>query len=134
MKRFTSKTQRIGELGEEICCKWLKNNGFVILDRNYTRRSGEIDIIANNKGVLHFIEVKSVSYETSDNFIESNLYNPAENVTRYKIEKCYSVIGEYLHEHHVSHETKYQFDVYLVYIDNNQVSHKIKRIENVILE
>ena len=140
MKRFTSKTQKIGELGEKICKTWLLRNGFTILESNYTKKEGEIDIIAKYKNTLHFIEVKSsllknVSYETTRSLNKRNIkqerYNPAENVTREKIKKCYKVINIYKEENNVSYETKTQFDVYIVYIDSRNLKHKIERIENI---
>ena len=129
MKQFTSETQKTGEYGEEICVKWLKNNSFEIVERNYTLPIGEIDIIAKKSNILHFIEVKSVTRENTDNMRANNLYNPGENLTREKIQKCHRVISEYRSSHNVSYET--QFDVYLVYIDNRNIRHKIERIENV---
>jgi len=142
MKQFTSKTQKIGELGEKICIKWLNNNGFKILERNYTKKSGEIDIICSKDGNLYFIEVKSanirkdiVSRENQETVTRETLrkiYNPAENVTKSKIRKCYTTIQEYLRENKVSHETKYQFDVFLVFINQNNRKHFIDRIENVV--
>ena len=131
MKQFTSKTQKIGEYGEKICTQWLGNNGFKILDLNYTLSIGEIDIIAQKNNQLHFIEVKSVSCENTDFVTRETLYNPAENVTREKIAKCYKVMRHYLKEHNVSCET--QFDVYLVYIDKRNIKHKIEKIENVFI-
>ena len=60
MKQFTSKMQITGELGEKICSAYLSKKGFNILERNYTKKYGEIDIIAQKDGVIHFIEVKSI--------------------------------------------------------------------------
>lgn len=134
MKHFSSETQKLGEYGESLCCKWLNENHFKVLERNYTKREGEIDVIARKGEVLHFIEVKSVSYETQENFDTRLIYNPAQNVTRHKIRKCYTVIKHYLREKHVSYETPFQFDVYVIYIDRNGKDHKLKRIENVVFE
>ena len=62
-KVFTSKKQKIGEIGENIACKFLVKQGFSILDRNYTKKWGELDIVARKYDKLYFIEVKSVSGE-----------------------------------------------------------------------
>ncbi|MCG2694717.1 YraN family protein, partial [Candidatus Parcubacteria bacterium] len=58
-----AKTQKqiIGNLGEGIACNYLKNEGFNIIERNYWKPWGEIDIIAQKGAILHFVEVKSVS-------------------------------------------------------------------------
>lgn len=61
---------------ENLACKWLENNGFTILLRNFYAKMGEIDIIATRAGVLHFIEVKSAKST-----------NPAYNITPAKLSK-----------------------------------------------
>ena len=48
-----------GNLAENKAVKFLCENNFTILDRNYYSRFGEIDIIAFKDNVIHFIEVKS---------------------------------------------------------------------------
>jgi len=131
MKRFTSKSQKTGEYGEEICVQFLKNAGHIIIERNYTLRIGEVDIITKKDEVLHFIEVKSVSCENTQDISRETVYNPAENVTHEKISKIQKTIFHYLKENNVSRDTKHQLDIYLVYIDSRNIRHKIERIENV---
>ena len=48
-----------GNLAEDKACKFLFDNGYTILERNFYSRFGELDIIASKDDVLHFIEVKS---------------------------------------------------------------------------
>ncbi len=51
-----------GELcikGENLAGKFLKKRGYKILKRNYSGKSGEIDIIAYDKGTISFVEVKT---------------------------------------------------------------------------
>lgn len=129
MKRFTSKTQKTGELGEDICVRYLENNGYKIIERNYTIRGGEIDIICKKLNKLHFIEVKSVSCETTEDISFNKIYNPAQNMTRSKIEKCQKTLLEYLSKNKVSCET--QLDLYLIFIDKRDLQHKISRLENI---
>ncbi len=49
----------IGDIGENYTAKYLKSNGFKILERNFSCKMGEIDIIAQKGETLHFVEVKS---------------------------------------------------------------------------
>lgn len=56
-----SKTQKIGSLGEEIAERFLVQRGFRILHRNYWRPWGELDIVAEKKDTIHFVEVKALS-------------------------------------------------------------------------
>ncbi|MDP2860884.1 MAG: YraN family protein [bacterium] len=48
-----------GKIGEDIACEFLKNRGYKILERNFQKRYGEIDIVAKDKDVLVFVEVKT---------------------------------------------------------------------------
>ena len=64
MVAFSAKRQ-LGNKGEDIACIYLKGKGFEILERNYLKPWGEIDIIAMRKGEYHFIEVKTISRATS---------------------------------------------------------------------
>jgi len=50
--------KRFGEIGEALACKYLKRHRYKILARNYSTSIGEIDIVAEDRGVLVFIEVK----------------------------------------------------------------------------
>ncbi|MGI9534854.1 MAG: YraN family protein [Thermodesulfobacteriota bacterium] len=47
------------DLGEMVACRFLKKKGFLILEKNFRSRYGEIDIIAKDSDVICFIEVKS---------------------------------------------------------------------------
>jgi putative endonuclease len=47
-----------GQAGEDMAVRALKKRGYRILERNFTSRLGEIDIVAEEKGCLVFVEVK----------------------------------------------------------------------------
>ncbi len=78
----------IGTLGEKVAEEYLRRKGYVFVDRNVSRKSGEIDLIMKNAGVLHFIEVKSA---TCDEFPaaggSSSAYNPSSNLHAFKVSK-----------------------------------------------
>lgn len=60
--------RKIGDLGEDITVKYLRKKGYQILDRNFLKSFGEIDIIAIKEGVISFdicevyIEKKTIHY------------------------------------------------------------------------
>ncbi len=56
MKFFNKKT---GFIGEDLATEELKKKGYAILERNFSNKFGEIDIIARDKNVLIFVEVKT---------------------------------------------------------------------------
>ncbi len=54
-----SINRKKGDIGEDIASKWLEiNKNYCILERNYSTRYGEIDIIAQDNNFYVFIEVK----------------------------------------------------------------------------
>ncbi len=50
---------KLGQKGEGIAAAFLKTQGYVIIEQNFKTRIGEIDIIADDRGTLSFIEVKT---------------------------------------------------------------------------
>ena len=48
-----------GKYGEDIACRWLRENGFMLRERNWRNGRYEIDVIAERYGVIHVIEVKT---------------------------------------------------------------------------
>jgi len=59
MQNQSYGTRRLGSGGEATVATWLQHQGFTIIERNYTTRTGEVDIIAERGEVLAFVEVKT---------------------------------------------------------------------------
>lgn len=129
-KVFTSKNQKNGELGEGIAVKYLQGKGYRILERNYTRKCGEIDIVAQKGGRILCIEVKS-RLVRSFNAKAMLTVNPAENMHGKKQQRFRAVIAEYLTEHKVG--SNWRADVILVYINSAARIARVHHIQNVIL-
>ena len=49
----------VGQQGETLACQYLARQGYRLIARNYRTRLGEIDIIAEERGTLVFVEVKT---------------------------------------------------------------------------
>ena len=56
---MTQKRLQLGKHGEEATVKYIKKQGYRILEKNFRTKTGEIDIIAEDKKVVAFIEVKT---------------------------------------------------------------------------
>lgn len=110
--------------------KHLVKHCYNVLDRNYRKKWGEIDIIAKKDGIIHFIEVKTinVSYETNN-----GNHQPEENVHYWKRQRLARAIKTYLLENKVSDETEWQVDVLAVFLDFKTKRAKIRITENVLL-
>lgn len=67
----------IAVIGEELASNFLKKNGYKIIERNFRRGYGEIDIISIKDNALIFSEVKT---RTSENF-----GTPFESITSWKL-------------------------------------------------
>lgn len=61
--RSTPAPDPLGERGENVAAKYLRNQGYKILERNYQSGVGEIDIIARDGKTLVFVEVKTRAYD-----------------------------------------------------------------------
>ena len=133
-KVFTSKTQKIGEIGENIAVKFLMKQGFAVLDRNYTKKWGEIDIIAKKDQKIYFIEVKSVSRDLSKVSQETlDAYKPEDNMHPWKLKRMSRTIQTYLLSHKQYDDYEWQVDLITVFLDIINKKAKIKRIEDIIL-
>ena len=125
---------RIGTLGEDLGCRFLKEKGFSILERNYTKKWGEIDIIVQRNHVLHFIEVKSVSCEIKDGgVIRETCRQPEDAIHPWKIKRLQRAIQSYLLEKNLSDSAEWQFDVLGIFIDYDKKISKIRFTENVLI-
>ncbi len=133
MKNFTSNNQKIGQLGEDVACKYLLNKGFTIRDRNYTKKWGEIDIVAEKGADLFFIEVKAVTCVTFDFLNDnSNRMRPEENMHPWKLKRLARVVSTYLIHNRIGNRP-WRFDLLLVYLNMQDRTARVKVMENIIL-
>jgi len=106
-----------GDESETLATRFLEQEGYVILERNYfARKLGEIDIIAQHDEVLHFIEVKSSKLGTFD---------PVYNVTSGKLRKVINSAQYYLKVKRI--DMAFSIDALIVRGD------EVEFIENVTL-
>lgn len=76
------KNKEVGDRGEEIACDFLTERGFRILERNFSGAGGEVDIVAEKDGEVHFIEVKARSHESHGSPLEAVTERKQERIRR----------------------------------------------------
>jgi putative endonuclease len=98
-----SKSRRdLGKWGENEAVKFLLDKAYTIIDRNFRSSYGEIDIIAQKKGIIVFVEVKTRSSLT---------YGwPEDSISPAKELKLIQTAEEYLSQH-AGHTGGWRIDV-----------------------
>jgi putative endonuclease len=108
-------------------------HGFSVIERNYTKKWGEIDIIAEKDTTIHFIEVKSVSRSNLDMVSRETLdeYHPEDNMHPWKLKRLNRVIQTYLLSK--NREEGWQVDLVVVFLDLKNKKARIKVVNDIIL-
>lgn len=120
----------IGNVGEDIACIWLKKHDFLVVERNYSRKWGEIDIIAAKDKILQFIEMKSVTVKGVQD-VEG--HRPEENVHEAKVRRLKRAIQTYLLERKYVLDAEFKFHVLTVHMNQSTRRAKVVLMENIIL-
>ena len=137
MEQEPSKTHHnkdIGSLGELMTANYLKRKGFQLLEMNYLRKWGEIDVIVEKDSRVHFVEIKTVSYGTKaelERAVAHGTWRPEENVHAFKIKKLSRAIDTWIADNKWSGD--WQIDVAAVRVVPRETYATIKIIDNVIL-
>lgn len=135
MKQADKKGKRneTGAIGEKIAVKFLKRKGLKVLEVNYLKKWGEIDIVSRETNKVKFIEVKTVSYETRKDLEEAisrGTWRPEENVHFTKIKKLSRAIESWIVENKYLGE--WEIDVVAIRVVPREKYATIKHIQNVI--
>ncbi|MEK7502834.1 MAG: YraN family protein [Patescibacteria group bacterium] len=128
-----------GNTGEKLAVRFLKDRGFNIIETNYRKKWGEIDIIAEKNDILHFVEVKaSVSpafaKASSGKHEVNDFYRPEENIRLWKKQRMSRAIRTYLLDRKVPEEKEFLIDVIAMNLDFSNKIAKIRWVQNVIFE
>jgi len=108
--------KKFGDESESVATRFLVEYGYIVIERNYfARKLGEIDIIAQKDGILHFIEVKSGRAD----------FDPVYNVTPAKLRKVINSAHYYMKTKNL--DVVFSIDVLIIRHD------EVEFIENVTL-
>jgi putative endonuclease len=132
-----TEKRRVGDAGEGVVCRYLEGKGYKVIERNYWKPWGEIDVIAEKGDMTIFIEVKStsvdlhsidVSRESADRRIR-----PEEHMHPEKIKRLYRTIQTYLLERRIPENKPWRLDLACAYLDFSTLKAKVEILENVVL-
>ncbi len=154
-----AKHNDIGRLGEEIAERFLRNKGYFILDKNYKKAFGEIDIIARKKLVNEIISkfkriyhiiigekklinklfmARDVIFECSPTYffevkstgVPDLGYRPEEHINKDKIKRQRNIISHYIKKRKIK---KWSFGVVIVYLDNDDYNARCRLLSDIFI-
>ncbi len=111
----------LGKWGEDIAARFLIKKGYSILDRHWTSRIGELDIVAKKADDYIFVEVKTRS---------SNRFGlPEDAVYGHKQDRLRRMVELYLLKHRL-HDVPYQIDTIAIEYEPKTKKTTIRHIEH----
>ena len=110
-----------GNIGENLAVNYLKKQNYKILQTNYRNKIGEIDIIANDKNTIVFIEVKTRS--------SLKFGTPSEAINFHKQQKIRNTAISYLKYKNLYEKVAVRFDC--IEILGDKLDCKINHIKNI---
>lgn len=78
-----NQNRQTGQFAESIAAEKLSAKGYVILERNFSNKFGEIDLIASKDGVMVFVEVKAkkgIEFGTPEDMINKGKLQRVRNM------------------------------------------------------
>ncbi len=150
-----SKKRQFGNIGEDLAEMFLVKSGHSIVERNYLKKWGELDIVSKKEGILRFIEVKSQSRNKPPEDVSRSIsqqsftpldfkiifsreadsesdYDSIQNVHYWKQKRMMRAIQTYLLERRIHEDQEWQIDIIAVSVDFLAKTATIRHIENVV--
>lgn len=122
--KLSPHKQRLGKIGENLAAVYLRKHGYRILERNFKKRYGELDLIALSGTVLVFIEVKTR--------IGSSFGRPEEAVTPWKLREVVQT-AQFYKSLHPELPDALRVDVIGIELDADYTPKYFNHIQNVTL-
>lgn len=123
--------KEVGQIGERVAAEYLRRHGFSIRDRNVTRKTGELDVVAEREDVLCFVEVKTNLVDEfprdQDNL---DVYDPSLNLHETKIRKVARTGEWYVLEKRW--EGEWQVDGCLVWLRRRDGMAKVRYLPQIV--
>lgn len=113
-----------GGWAEDYVAQYLRSKGYRVLENNYRKPWGEIDIITEKEGILIFVEVKASKDDISG-------FEPENRVSPEKIRRLMRAIQTYLAAKKYNPEQEWQIDVVTLTLSRSREVAKIKHFKNI---
>jgi len=115
--------QEVGRLGEKLAQRFLKRRGYRVRETNFHCRGGEIDVVAQQRDCLVFIEVRTKS--------SLDFGTPEESITQAKKERLIASALTYTTTHQ-NLPALSRIDVVAIELDDKGQVKRIELIKNAI--
>lgn len=112
----------IGQIGENLAAEYLAERGYRVLDRNWSTKWGELDIVAQKEGVMVYVEVKTK--------VGEGFGTPEDMVNSYKIRQVRQTAEVYRITHNLP-EGQARIDVIAIVLDKDHQVVRLEQYENV---
>lgn len=121
------RKKEIGKVGEDISIKYLIEKNYEIIERNFSCKQGEIDIIAKDrsKKEIAFIEVKTRT--------NKKYGNPSESVNENKQKHIYKSAEYYTYKYNLYNKA-IRFDIIEININLMERKININHIKNAFIK
>lgn len=116
--------KKIGDFGEKIAEEYLVEKGYQVLDRKYTTRFGELDLVTMEAGCIVFVEVKT---RTSTTF-----GTPEDSITPAKIERIENAGLLWMQEHPTAPDD-WRIDAIAIYVNSQGQLIDLRHFPNIHL-
>ena len=125
MKKPNPKENNLitGDLGEKLAIRYLKQKGYKLIANNYRTPLGEIDIIAEEKNITVFVEVKTRRSEKFGNPLSSITYHKQKQI----IKNCLYFLKKFFLMDH-----PFRIDCIGILLNDKNNSNVITHLKNVI--
>jgi len=120
-----TETRNLFHTGEDLAANYLMQKGFIILERNYRIRGGEIDIIAQNKDTLIFVEVKTRK--------KHSMKMTLMNISPTKQKRISLTAERYINQYPENVKLNIRFDIIIVFFYYEDNTYSIKHLEDAFM-
>ncbi len=123
-ERRPDPRRRLGQWGENVAAHHLEAGGLVLIERNWRRRGGEIDLVARDGETFVFVEVKTRRGR--------EFGAPEEALTARKAQKLLELGQLYMAEHELD-DVNWRIDLVAVELDDTGLLLRCDHIPNAVL-